>query len=122
MKTNKKAWLSAMAAIILVTIIGVGLAFKPSTKEKEEVKRAGVIWYYNSDSPFATDITDGNNWTQIDPSKPGCGHNLGILPCSLDVDASVMTQAELDAYFFTQFNDVASEIIKAALKRRSLPN
>lgn len=121
MKTNKKAWLSAMAAIILVAVIGVGFAFKPFAKEKVETKKATVIWYYHSDSPLQTDITNGSNWALFDPNKPGCGTNTGNLPCKLEVDDSIMTQAQLDHYFYTEFNDTKEYILDAALERRPIP-
>ena len=42
MRTNKKAWLSAIATLILVAVIGLTFAFKPA---KADSKMENTYWF-----------------------------------------------------------------------------
>lgn len=42
MRTNKKAWLSAIAAILIVAVIGLTFAFKPAITDS---KREKTYWF-----------------------------------------------------------------------------
>ncbi|RQO67595.1 hypothetical protein DBR43_24030 [Pedobacter sp. KBW06] len=121
MKTNKKAWLSAMATIVLVAVIGLVFAFKPFTKAKE---RAETRWYYTHPTSAASipaAILNGDNWAKEDPgNQTGC-LALGNIPCTLLVDASVMTSEDLEAYFLTEYSDNAVTILNNAESKKFAP-
>lgn len=123
MATKRKVWLSAIASIALIAVVGLGLAFKPASngKKADYKKRATVTWYYNSNSPSSSDITNGSLWTTTDPNHTGCGSANLALPCSLQVDDAVTTTAELDSYFTSQYSDDAAAIKADADSRRPIP-
>lgn len=58
MRTNKKAWLSAIAAILLVAVIGLTFAFKSANSDS---KRENTYWFLmkpNGTSVSTTIVSD----------------------------------------------------------------
>ncbi|WEK17872.1 MAG: hypothetical protein P0Y49_13795 [Candidatus Pedobacter colombiensis] len=101
MKTQKKAWLSALASIVLMAVIGL-FAFT-SEKGNHKINQKGTTVYFEYSGTTYTEIAYRNpaNWTYTtSPSDcPGEGHI-----CVLQIDDSNLTGSgtmvdKLDQYF-----------------------
>lgn len=80
----------------LVALIGFGLFFTMNGFIGDKNNKAYTYWQFDANS--TSDIRTGTMYTKIiDPEAPTCAEGSD-LPCVLQVEQSIDTQAELDTY------------------------
>lgn len=83
---------------LVALIVAFGLVFTVSAFKK---KRASIYWQYNLN--VETGARSGYNYSPIgNPNSPGCDDGEEM-PCVLQVDESIDSQAKLDNYLSTNF-------------------
>lgn len=107
MVTQKKPWLSAIASIALIAVLGLTFAFTNNSQSPTKVADP-VTYYFTPYSDTNTDIQNETNWTTSSGSLECTGEtNL----CQVTYDRSVYPT--LHDYLLV--NDTKSKIIASAL-------
>lgn len=104
MRTNKKAWLSAVASLILLIAISFTFAFKPTDTIKAGTGKKVVQYFYRytSSSTSQTDIQNIANYQRSNLSCDGANHVCGVY---LATDKPLGQQP-----IASQFNAVKSDL------------
>lgn len=98
----------------LTLLLGMGIVFFQSAFTVKPEKRVSTYWRFDSSS--SSDLRDGTEYTNIsDPDAPSCPTGTD-LPCVLEVDESIDTEAELTTYLATFPNDAA--ITTSAVRKK----
>lgn len=93
MKTLKSLTLGLAALVMVFGLVMSVSAFK--------AKKTSIYWSYDLNTE--TGARSGYNYSPIsNPSSPGCDDGEEM-PCVLQVDESIDTQAKLDNYLSTTF-------------------
>lgn len=79
MATQKKAWLSAVASIIMIGVFGLFFAFKPGDTKTVQGKKVLQYFYrYTSSSTSQTDIQNIANYQRSNLSCESGEHLCGV--------------------------------------------
>lgn len=104
MRTNKKAWLSAIASLVLLIAISFTFAFKSADPIKADTGKRVVQYFYRytSSSTSQTDIQNIANYQRSNLSCDGANHICGVY---LATDKPLGQQP-----IASQFNTVKSDL------------
>ncbi|WP_316795199.1 hypothetical protein [Pedobacter agri] len=89
-----------LAIAAVVAMLGVGTLTVHSAFTPEKKTRATAFWQFASNN--LSDARTGSQYNLIsDPEAPGCDGTA--MPCVIEVDESINTQAELDTYLHATY-------------------
>jgi hypothetical protein len=89
MATKRKVWLSAIASIALIAVVGLGLAFKPvGNIKKVAAKKSGTMYTfaYNGPDFSVANVENEANWSYT--SSTDLCDGIDVKPCRIQVSES----------------------------------
>ncbi|MGJ1342185.1 MULTISPECIES: hypothetical protein [Sphingobacterium] len=103
---------------LMFGLVALGLAFGLMFSVSAFKAKKATFTYWRYDLNTQVGARSGFNYTQItNPSAPGCDDGEEM-PCVIQVDESIDTQAKLNTYLSTNFPNEAA-VTAAALHTKS---